>query len=114
MHDLPILYFSSDVKDVGGSDFSEIASLDSDAGPIKGETGIEGLRIDFNAGLRLRVPKGNWHICISDDDSEFVFFDEAVSEKVLISIQSSIGYFLDYIMEVYQYMITTLNLQCNI
>ena len=86
VHDLPILYFSSDVKDVGGSDFSEIASLDSDAGPIKGETGIEGLRIDFNAGLRLRVPKGNWHICISDDDSEFVFFDEAVSEKVLISM----------------------------
>ena len=98
VHDLPILYFSSDVKDVGGSDFSEIASLDSDAGPIKGETGIEGLRIDFNAGLRLRVPKGNWHICISDDDSEFVFFDESVSEKVLISMEK---YYIKWRVEAY-------------
>ena len=74
VHDLPVLYFSADVKDVGGSDFTEIAGLDFDAGPIAGETGIDGLRIDFNAGLRLRVPKGNWRIRILDYDSEFVFF----------------------------------------
>ena len=59
VHDLPVLYFSSDVKNVGGADFSEIAKMDSDAGPIIGETGIDGLRIDFNAGFGFGCQKAN-------------------------------------------------------
>ena len=37
---------------------------------LYGETGIEGLKIDFNFGLRLDVPDGNFHVKISDFDSE--------------------------------------------
>ena len=97
-HDLPVLYFSSDVKEVSGADFSEIAKMDFDAGPITGETGIDGLRLDFNAGLRLRVPMGEWRIRITDFDSECVFFDQIVSEKVLISMEK---YYVRWQIEAY-------------
>ena len=30
--------------------------------PIAGETGIDGLRLDFNFGLRLEVPAGNFRV----------------------------------------------------
>ncbi len=97
-HDLSVLYFSSDVKPISGEDFTEIAQMDLAAGTILGETGINGLRIDFNAGLRLRVPKGNWHIRISDYDSGFVFFDRPVSEKVLLSMEK---YYIKWQVETY-------------
>ncbi len=44
-------------------------------GEVAGETGIEGLRVDFNNGLRLQVPAGNWHVTIGDYDSGLVFYD---------------------------------------
>lgn len=98
VHDLPVLYFSSDIKNVSGADFSEIAKMDCDAGPIIGETGIDGLRLDFNAGLRLRVPKGEWRIRITDFDSECLFFDQLISEKVLISMEK---YYVRWQIEAY-------------
>ena len=57
------------------------------AGEIAGETGIEGLKLDFNNGLRLQIPDGNWHVTIQDYDSGIVFFDQDVSKIILISIE---------------------------
>ena len=42
---------------------------------ILGETGISDVLIDFNDGLRLQIPKGNWHVKISDYTSNFIFVD---------------------------------------
>ena len=67
------------------------------AGEITGETGIPGLRIDFNAGLRLQVPAGNWHIRISDYDTEMVFFDEPLAETILISMEN---YYIHWQIEI--------------
>ena len=53
--------------------------------PILGETGIDGVLIDFNYGLRLQIPEGNWHVRITDADSDYVFFDEDISAVTLIS-----------------------------
>ena len=56
--------------------------------PILGETGIEDVLIDFNDGLRLQIPEGNWHVKISDHSSNFVFVDEDISEgATLISVE---------------------------
>ncbi len=68
-------------------------------GGIVGETEIPGLRLDFNNGLRLRVPKGKFHVRISDYDSEMVFFDEDVSEIILTSIDK---YFVHWQVEVWE------------
>lgn len=56
-------------------------------GPVQGETGIEGLRLDFNFGLRLEIPAGNWHVRVSDADSGCAIFEDDLSETVLQSVE---------------------------
>lgn len=65
---------------------------------LYGETEIDGLKIDFNFGLRLDVPEGNWHVRISDFDSETIFFDEDISNTRLISSE---GYYIHWHIEVF-------------
>ena len=56
--------------------------------PILGETGIPEVLLDFNDGLRVQIPKGNWHVKISDYSSNFVFMDEDISAgTTLISVE---------------------------
>lgn len=57
------------------------------AGEVRGETGIEGLRLDFNAGLRLKVPPDEWHVRIGDYTSGQIFFDADFSGGVLRSLE---------------------------
>ena len=68
------------------------------AGEIAGETGIDGLKLDFNCGLRLQIPSGDWHVIIRDYDSGIVFFDQNVSEIVLISLET---YYIHWQIEVF-------------
>ncbi|MBQ9478573.1 MAG: hypothetical protein IJU71_03380, partial [Selenomonadaceae bacterium] len=53
--------------------------------PITGETGIDGVMLDFNCGLRLQIPEGNWHVRIGVDD--VTFFDEDIERVTLISME---------------------------
>ena len=68
------------------------------AGEVAGETGIEGLRLDFNNGLRLQVPSGNWHVTIRDFDSDILFYDGDISEVVLVSVEK---YYIRWQIEVF-------------
>ena len=54
---------------------------------LVGETGIDGLLIDFNFGLRLQIPEGNWHVRIVDAESGYVFFEEDISAVTLVSLE---------------------------
>ena len=55
--------------------------------PLAAQTDYPGLAFDFNCGLRLQIPEGNWHVRIIDHDSETICFDEDVSNTVLISLE---------------------------
>ena len=66
--------------------------------PICGETGIEGLRLDFNFGLRLEVPAGNFHVRIGDDAGQ-IFFDQDISDVRLISFEK---YFIRWQVEIFR------------
>ncbi len=85
VYDYPVLYFYGESRKVNKVEI--ISLLDQKAGGIVGETGIEGVKLDFNSGIRLQVPAGNWHVIIRDYDSEKVFFDGDVSAKTLISME---------------------------
>ena len=65
--------------------------------PIIGKTGIAGLKLDFNFGLRLEVPAGNFHVKISDFDTAQIFLDEDLSDVRLISVEK---YFIRWQVEV--------------
>ena len=64
--------------------------------PILNETGIGGLRLDFNFGLRLDVPEGNFHVTIGDDCGQ-IFFDRDISNVRLISFEK---YFIRWKIQV--------------
>ena len=49
--------------------------------------GLDGVRFDFNLGLRLFIPEGNWHVKISDNASKIVLFDQDISDTLLISAE---------------------------
>lgn len=68
------------------------------AAPISGRTGVAGLRLDFDFGLRLEVPKGNFHVRIGDYDTEEIFLDEDLSDVRLISVEK---YFIRWQVEVF-------------
>ncbi len=71
---------------------------DTYEGELYCDTGIDGLKIDFNFGLRLEIPEGNFHVKISDFDSEQIFFDADISNTRLISSE---GYFIRWKVEVF-------------
>ena len=55
--------------------------------PITQATDIEGFRFDFNSGLRLDIPKGNFHVTVFDSASNLVVFDKDVSDVILVSLE---------------------------
>ena len=98
VYDLPVLYFYSEARELSSVSQVPFVRQEQKAGRIIGECGWEGLRLDFNAGVRLRVPHGDWHIVISDSDSEQVFFDADVSGKTLVSMEK---YFIRWKVEAF-------------
>ena len=62
------------------------------------ETGIDGLRLDFNCGLRLDVPEGNFRVKISDFDTGRVCLDKYISGGRIISVEN---YFIRWHVEVF-------------
>ena len=63
-----------------------LTKLDLDhTGAIVGETGLPGLFMDFNSGLRIQIPKGAWHVTVRDGDSGMVVYDRDISEQILVS-----------------------------
>ena len=81
------IFFSADGNDMTQLHSGFCIRLEELAGEVKGETGIEGLRIDFNFGLRLSVPEGDYHVRISDGEHGQVFFDGDVSGQELVSME---------------------------
>ena len=65
---------------------------------IWGDTGFPGLRLDFNFGLRLDVPEGNFRVKVSDFDTEQIFFDKYISGGRLLSAEN---YFIRWHVEVF-------------
>ena len=56
--------------------------------PIVTATGIDGLRLDFNFGLRLDVPEGNFRVRVGEVDGE-TFLDEKLSDVRLVSYEKN-------------------------
>ena len=65
---------------------------------IYGETEIPGLKLDFNFGLRLDIPAGNFRVKVSDFDSGQIFFDKYISGGRLLSFEQ---YFVRWHVEVF-------------
>ena len=63
------------------------------------ETPIEGLRFDFNAGLRVSVPEGNYRVRFVDRDAALTVYDAKASGVIATSTKR---YFVNFRLEVYE------------
>lgn len=63
------------------------------------ETSINGLRFDFNAGLRVSVPKGSWRVRFIDRDAELTVYDSPASD---VTASSTKRYFVNFRLEVWE------------
>lgn len=72
------------LKDADQNKANESSALSGDAdnqggiltaAAIPTQQGPEGIRYDFNIGLRVQVPEGKWRVRFFDLDTETVFFD---------------------------------------
>ena len=49
-----------------------------------------GIKLDFNMDLRLRIPKGAYHVKIWDVSSNILFFDSDAYNVTIISAENSL------------------------
>jgi len=69
-----------------------------DPGPLTCKTDIEGLEFDFNYGVRVKVPEGDWRVKLTDRDAGVTLFDEKASNAFVTSTKK---YYINFGLEVY-------------
>lgn len=95
----PIVFFSAARNEMTDYHQALLIKLNELAGEVKGETGIDGVKLDFNFGVRLEVPKGSFFVRISDSESGQVYFAGEVSNQCLISMEK---YYIPWQVDVWQ------------
>ncbi len=68
---------------------------------VLGETDIDGLRLDFNCGLRLQIPDNYehaFHVVIGNAESGEIYFDEDAAGVILVSFEK---YFMPWQIDVF-------------
>lgn len=63
-----------------------------------GLTGLD-VEFDFNSGFRMKIPAGNWHVKIWDEDTQTEFFDDDVSNALLFSLEK---FFVRWAFEIFR------------
>lgn len=99
MYKYPILYFTLSKTDFIPEQVPYLIEYEREMGNVKLDTDIEGIQVDFNGGVRVNVPKGNFHVKISDAVSKVVAFDGDVSEQTLVSAEK---YLIFWQVEIYK------------
>ena len=93
----PQPYYNSDIDLIQLQMFRQ---MEESVGEIRGITSIPGVKLDFNVGLRLEIPVGDFHVRISDAFSERIFFEADVSDVCLVSLEK---YAIFFQVDIWQY-----------
>jgi autotransporter strand-loop-strand O-heptosyltransferase len=70
-----------------------------DPGPPTCKTDIAGLEFDFNYGLRVKVPEGDWRVKFTDCDAGVTLYDARASN---VFVTSTKKYYVNFGLEVYR------------
>ena len=70
-----------------------------DPGPVVLETKIPGVNLDFNYGVRLTVPEGNYHVRFMDKDTSTILYDADASGAIVTSTKK---YYVDFWVELFK------------
>jgi len=75
------------------------AYVSFDPGEVTGETGIPGVKLDFNYGARLLVPEGNWRVRFTDLDTSSILYEADASNALVTSTKK---YYIRFRVELWQ------------
>ena len=78
-------YMPTARQDINHIQLELFTQMEENIGHVRGLTDIQGLQLDFNCGLRLDIPSGNFHVRVSDFLTHQVFFNASISDTRLIS-----------------------------
>lgn len=70
-----------------------------DPGPLKLTTDIPGVLLDFNYGVRIQVPEGNYHVRFIDKDTNTILYDAPISKAIATSTKK---YYINFRVELYK------------
>lgn len=70
-----------------------------EAGAVQHESGLPGIKFDFNYGARVTVPQGDYRVRLIDREACLTVYDAAASD---VLVTSSKKYFVDFRIEVYE------------
>ena len=70
-----------------------------DPGPLTCKTDIAGLEFDFNYGLRVKVPEGDWRVKFTDRDAGVTLYDARASN---VFVSSTKKYYINFGLEIYR------------
>ena len=69
-----------------------------DPGPLTCKTDVAGLEFDFNYGIRVKVPEGDWRVKFTDRDAGVTLYDAKASNAFVTSTKK---YFVSFGLEIY-------------
>ncbi|MBO4852527.1 MAG: autotransporter strand-loop-strand O-heptosyltransferase [Schwartzia sp.] len=67
--------------------------------PVSLETELPGVKLDFNYGARVLIPKGNYHVRFTDLDTSSILYDADVSEALVTSTKK---YYIHFRVEIWK------------
>lgn len=67
--------------------------------PLTRSTGIRGVKLDFNDGARIKVPKGNYHVRFTDMDAMAIVFDTDFSDSTATTNRK---YYINFRVELWK------------
>ena len=67
--------------------------------PLTRSSGIRGVKLDFNDGARLKVPKGNYHVRFTDLDAMAIVFDTDLSGSTAVTNRK---YYINFRVELWK------------
>ncbi len=68
-------------------------------GPVSLETGLSGVKLDFNYGARVLIPEGNYHVRFTDLGTSSILYDADVSNALVTSTKK---YYIPFRVEVWK------------
>ena len=68
-------------------------------GPILRKTPVPGVKLDFNYGVRIEIPQGNYHVRFMDKDTSTFLYDADASGATITSTKK---YYVNFRVELWK------------
>lgn len=95
-----LFYFSAGLEDLRTDQFAHLLAFERAVGYTPLPTDVEGLRVDFNSGVRVQVTGSGWRVRIADYDSGITVFDSDIADCTLVSAEK---YYIRWQVEVWRH-----------